>query len=134
MMRASLKSDDVSIQVSGGPPSLGIDDVFVSEGQNAVFTVSLQNALGGTVTVSYATANGTAVAPGDYASRSGSLSFSGSTTTRTISVPVATDGIVEGTESFVVNLTNPSGASLAKGQGTAIVLDIDVPPPPWPSG
>jgi hypothetical protein len=127
---ALQKSDDVSILVTGGPPSLTIDDVFVNEGQNAVFTVSLQNALGGTVTVSYATANGTALAPGDYASRSGSLSFSGTTTTRAISVPVATDGVVEGTEAFVVNLTNASGASLAKAQGTAIVLDLDVPPPP----
>ena len=92
--------------------------------------MSLLAAQGGTVTVNYATANGSAVAPGDYSARSGTLSFSGTTTTRTISVPVLADGIVEGTESFVVNLTSPSGASLSKAQGAAVVLDGDVASPP----
>jgi uncharacterized repeat protein (TIGR02543 family) len=119
--------DDVSIDVVGGQPSLTIDDVFVSEGQNAVFTVSVLAAQGGSVTINYATANGSAVAPGDYSARSGTLSFSGSTTTRTISVPVVADGVAEGTESFFVNLTSPSGASLSKAQGVAVVLDVTPP-------
>ena len=53
-----------------GGPSLTIGDVTVTEGDtgttNAVFTVSLSAASGQTVTVTYATANGTAVAPADY--------------------------------------------------------------------
>jgi hypothetical protein len=37
---------------------------------------------------------------------------------------------IEGTESFLVNLTNPSGAPLAKAQGVAVVLDPDATLPP----
>lgn len=120
-----VSSDDLSIEVLGGGPSLTVDDVFVGEGQNAVFTVRLLSADGGSVGVAYATANGSAVSGSDYSARSGTLSFSGTTTSRTISVPVLLDGIAEGTESFVVNLSSPSGASLSKAQGLAVVLDAD---------
>ncbi len=119
-------TEDVSIDVVG----LVIDDVFVSESESAVFTVSLLAAQGDPVTVGYTTSNGTAVAPGDYSARSGTLSFSGTTTTRTIQVPVLADVSIEGTESFLVNLTNSSGAPLAKAQGVAIVLDPDATLPP----
>ena len=57
-------------------PSLVIDDVTVTEGDtgttNANFTVSLSSPSGQTVTAGFATANGTAVAPGDYTARTGS--------------------------------------------------------------
>jgi hypothetical protein len=119
-------TEDVSIDVVG----LAIDDVFVSENESAIFTVSLLAAQGDPVTVGYAPSDGSARAPGDYAARSGTLSFSGTTTTRTISVPVFADVTIEGTESFLVNLTNPSGAPLAKAQGMAVVLDPDATLPP----
>jgi hypothetical protein len=119
-------SRDVSIDVVG----LVVDDVFVSEEEDGVFTVNLRAAQGDPVTVSYATSDGTARAPEDYSPRSGTLSFSGATTTRTISVPVLADVTIEGTESFLVNLTSPSGAPLAKAQGVAVVLDPDATLPP----
>jgi hypothetical protein len=122
-------SDDVSVEVIGNDPLLSVDDVFVTEGQDALFTVRLL-AADGPASVSYATADGSAVAPGDYSPRSGTLSFSTTITTRTVSVPVLVDGLVEGTESFLVSLTNPSGALLGKAEGLAVVLDVDVPPPP----
>ncbi len=53
-----------------GAPALSISDVSVTEGNsgtvNAAFTVSLSPASGQTVTVNYATANGTATAGSDY--------------------------------------------------------------------
>ena len=53
------------------PPAISIGDVTVAEGNsgtaNAIFTVTLSAASGRTVTVDYATANGTAIAPADYA-------------------------------------------------------------------
>ena len=52
------------------PPTLSINDVSVTEGNsgtvNAVFTVTLSSASSQTVTVTYATANGTATAGSDY--------------------------------------------------------------------
>jgi uncharacterized repeat protein (TIGR02543 family) len=113
-----------------GPPSLSIDDLFVTEGQNAVFTVTLSGGTGSSVSVGYATQDGSARAGEDYVAKSGSLSFSGTTTARQISVGGLQDAAVEPGEFFFVNLTNPSGAALAKPQGAAVVLDDDSPPPP----
>ena len=61
------------------PAQLSINDVTVTEGNsgttNATFTVTLDGAATGTVTVDYATANGTATAPSDYTATSGTLTF-----------------------------------------------------------
>jgi hypothetical protein len=122
-------SDDVPVQVGSSGPLLSIDDLFVTEGDSAVFSVTLAAGTGGSVSVGWATAAGSATSPGDYTTSSGTLSFSGATTSRTLSVPVTEDAVVEGSETFFVNLVNPSGASLAKAQGAAIVLDDDVPAP-----
>ena len=58
-------------------PTLSINDVTVTEGNagttTPTFTVSCQRASGQTVTVDYATANGTATAPADYRPTSGTL-------------------------------------------------------------
>jgi hypothetical protein len=117
------------VQVGSSGPVLSIDDVFVSEGDAAVFGVTLSGATGGSVSVGWSTASGSATAPGDYTTSSGTLSFSGSTTSRTLSVPTTEDTDVESSETFFVNLGSPSGASLAKGQGAAVVLDDDVASP-----
>src|SRR5262245_420766 len=114
----------------GSQPSLSIDDLFVNEGQSAIFTVSLANATGGTVSVNYATQDQSARAGEDYQAKSGSLSFSGTTTTRPVTITGLQDTVVEPGESFVVNLTNPVGAGLAKPQGAAVILDDDSAPPP----
>ncbi len=113
-----------------GPPSLSIDDLFATEGQNAVFNVTLSGSTGSAVSVSYATQDGSARAGEDYTAKSGSLSFSGTTTQRQISVTGLQDAVVEPGESFFVNLTNPAGAAIAKPQGAAVILDDDSPPPP----
>jgi hypothetical protein len=126
---ALATSDDVPVQVGSSGPVLSIDDVFVSEGDAAVFSVTLSGGTGGSVSVGWSTASGSATAPGDYTTSSGTLSFSGSTTSRTLSVPTTEDTDVESSETFFVNLGNPSGASLAKGQGAAVVLDDDVASP-----
>jgi hypothetical protein len=116
-------------------PTLSIDDLFVTEGQAAVFTVSLSGATGAAASVGYATQNGTALAGSDYTSKSGTLSFSGSTTQRQVQISTTQDSTVENGESFFVNLTNPSGATVAKPQGAAVILDDDSePPPPPPPG
>ena len=74
---------------------------------NAAFTVSLSAASGQTVTVNYATANGTAVAPGDYTAASGTLTFTPGVTTQTLTVPVNGDTLNEPNETFFVNLSGP---------------------------
>jgi hypothetical protein len=116
----------------GSPPTptFSIDDLFVTEGQTAVFAVTLSDATGAAASVSYATQNGTATSGSDYVSKSGSLSFSGTTTQRQIQVTTSQDPNVEAGESFFVNLSNASGAAITKAQGAAVILDDDSPPPP----
>ena len=114
------------------PPSLAITDSTVTEGNggtvNAVFAVSLSAASGRTVTVAYATANATAIAPGDYASRSGTLTFAAGTTTQTISVPIVGDTMDEPDETFVVNLSGATNATISDSQATGTITDNDPTP------
>ncbi|HKQ73370.1 MAG TPA: SBBP repeat-containing protein [Blastocatellia bacterium] len=115
-------------------PALSISDVTAPEGNagvtNVVFTVSISTVPSSQVTVNFATADGTAtVADGDYSSVSGILTFPpGDNTPRTISVAVVGDPRTEGNENFFVNLSNPSGATIADGQGIGVILDDDQVP------
>lgn len=112
-------------------PSLSIDDVTVVEGNsgttNAVFTVSLSAASGQTVTVNYATADGTATAPADYTNTSGTLTFTPGQTTRTITVPVIGETVPEANETFFVNLSGATNATISDNQGVGTITNDDVP-------
>ena len=98
---------------SGGTtnPSLTIANATVTEGNsgttNAVFTVTLSAPSANTVTVNYATAPGSAVAPADYTSTSGTLTFNPGETALQIVVPVQGDTVGEANETFSVNLSGP---------------------------
>ena len=119
---ATITDDDAA-------PSLAISDVTVTEGNTgtvtATMTVTLSAASAKTVTVHYATANGTAVQPGDYASKSGDLTFAPGETSKTIDVLVNGDTVDEANETFVVDLTAPTNATVADPQGTATITDDD---------
>ncbi len=112
-------------------PSLSIDDVAVVEGNsgitNAVFTVTLGAPSGQTVSVNYATANGTATQPADYTATSGTLTFTPGQTTRTITVPVVGEIVPEASETFFVNLSGATNATIADNQGTGTITNDDVP-------
>ena len=90
---------------------------------NATFKVTLNAASGQTVTVGYATSNGTATAPSDYTSTSGTLTFTPGTLTQTISVPIINDTIYEGSETFNVILSGPSNATISTGTGVGTIKD-----------
>jgi Calx-beta domain len=109
--------------------TLSINDVSVTEGNsgttNARFTVTLSMPSASAVTVAYATANGTATAGSDYTAKSGTLTFAAGTTSQTIDVPVIGDTTVEPNETFFVNLSNASGATIADGQGQGTIVNDD---------
>ena len=106
-----------------------LSDGNVSEDAgSATFTVKLSLASSRTVTVAWATGDGTATAGDDYTAGSGSLTFSAGTLTRTISVAVTDDAVDEENETFKVTLSNPSQAALAGSGGDtaeATILDND---------
>jgi hypothetical protein len=110
-------------------PALSVNDVTVTEGDSgtvsAVFTVSLSGLTGRTVTVHYATADDTAMAPADYLSASGTLTFTPGQTTRPVSVSVNGDLVQEPNETFFLNLSAPINATLSNTQGLGTILDDD---------
>ena len=112
-------------------PSLSINDATVTEGNagtvNAVFTVTLSAASGQTVTVNYATADGTATQPADYTNTSGTLTFTPGATTQTITVPVIGETVPEANETFFVNLSGAVNATIADNQGVGTITNDDVP-------
>ncbi|MDX1744367.1 MAG: Calx-beta domain-containing protein [Halobacteriales archaeon] len=112
-------------------PTLSIDDVTVSEGDaaslDAVFTVTLSAASERTVTVDYETVDGTATAGSEYTATSGTLTFPAGTMQQTISVPFSDDSVDEPDQTFTVELTNPSNATIGDGSGTGTITDDDAP-------
>jgi uncharacterized repeat protein (TIGR01451 family) len=91
------------------------------------FTISLSEAASSPVSVAYQTADGTAQAGSDYAASSGTVTFAPGETSQTITVSVHGDTNPENDETFVVNLSNPSGATIADGQGIGTIVDDDLP-------
>jgi hypothetical protein len=112
-------------------PTLAIDSVSVPEGNRgttaATFTVTLTPATTETVTVNYATADGTATAGSDYVASAGTLTFAPGERTRTIDVAVNGDTTPEPDETFVVNLSHPNNAVLKTPRGVGTILNDDGP-------
>ena len=112
-------------------PSFSINDATVIEGNagtvNAVFTVTLSAASGQTTTVNYATADGTATQPADYTSTTGTLTFTPGQTTQTITVLVVGETVPEANETFLVNLSGATNASISDNQGIGTITNDDVP-------
>jgi Ca2+-binding RTX toxin-like protein len=125
----TIIDDDVALP----PPTLAIDNVSVNEGNSGAtptvtFTVTRSGDPNTAVSVDYSTADGTAIAPADYAPASGTLNFGAGITTQTFTVTINGDLLVEGNETFLVNLTNPVGATITTAQSIATITDDDTPP------
>jgi aryl-phospho-beta-D-glucosidase BglC (GH1 family) len=110
-------------------PVASINDVTVTEGNSgtkvATFTLTLSQPASQTVTVAYATSNGTATAGSDYQAVSGSVTFAPGVTAQTISVTIFGDTVVEANETFSVLLSNPVNATLSTSKGTGTIVDDD---------
>jgi VCBS repeat-containing protein len=118
-----------SITDNDPTPSLAVGDVTVNESAGTMtFTVTLSAASGQTVTVNYATADGTAVAGSDYTAQSGTLTFAPGVTTQTITVPIINDTIDELAELFFVNLASPTNATISDAQAISTIVDNDNAP------
>ena len=94
---------------------------------SVVITVTRVDGATGSVTVDYATSNGTANAGSDYTSTSGTLTFNQGQTSQTFSIPIVNDNVFEPDETINIALTNPTGgASL----GTPATATLTINPPP----
>jgi hypothetical protein len=115
-------------------PTLSINDVSLTEGnsgpKNFTFTVKLSKASASTVTVNFATANGTALAGSDYLVKSGVLTFAPGQTSKTVVVQVKGDTMVEPNETFFVKLSGATHATIADNSGTGTIQNDDPSQPP----
>ena len=113
-------------------PSMAVGDATVTEGDGGVTTASFEVTLsapsGRTVTVQYATADGTASAGGDYTAASGILYFAPGQRSETVRVNVKGDALFEPDETFFLNLSSPAQADLTDGQAQARVTNDDPAP------
>ncbi len=111
------------------PPALSIADASLAEGDvgtsDLAFTVTLSRASAATVSVDYATRDGSALAGSDYVMGAGRLQFTPGEIRRTIAITVQGDAIDEGNESFIVGLTMPVNASIARADATGTIIDDD---------
>jgi len=97
----------------------------VTEGGALIFTVTKT---GTATSVNYASASGTATSGTDFTATSGTLTFSASTTSQTITVPTTDDGVTESAETVLMNLSAPnSGATITTSQGSGTINDNTTP-------
>jgi uncharacterized repeat protein (TIGR01451 family) len=109
--------------------TLAVNDVTVTEGytgtKTATFTISRSNGAG-TATVVYKTANGTAVAGSDYIGIAGlTATFVPGQTQKAVGVTIKGDTTIEPDERFFLNLSAPTGATIADGSGTGTISNDD---------
>ena len=112
------------------PPSIVIQDaVAVTEGNtvNAEFTVMLEGEHGN-VSVQYATEGNTAADGIDYTTTVGTLSFTSTEFSKTISVPIKGDSLDEIDEQFFVNIFSPFNGVIADSRASGKILDDDPTP------
>ena len=109
------------------PVGIAVADARVEEGADAVlaFAVTLSRAASGTLTVDYATSDGTATAGEDYTATSGTLTFEAGESEKTIEVAVLDDFHDEGEETLTLRLSNPSGGRVTDGEATGTIENRD---------
>ena len=116
-------------------PALSVADASAQESSGSMsFAVSLSAASDVSVSVDYATANGTATSGADYTAASGTLTFAAGETSKTVTVTLLDDAHDEGTETFTLTLSNarPAGkARLADASATGTIKNTDTMPQAW---
>ena len=119
-------SNSPSATISG-PAALSIADATANENSDSGlnFVVSLDRVSTLTVTVDYATSDGTATAGHDYTATSGTLTFNPGDAAKAINVALLDDAIDDGGETMTVTLSNASNARIADATATGTIENSD---------
>ena len=114
----TILNDDVT--------SIAIGDADAYEADGTIeFPVTLSPASTDPVTVSYTTFDGSATQPNDYLAASDTLTIPAETTTATIAVTLSDDTFMEKPESFLVRLSDPTGAEIEAAEAVGVIFDDD---------
>lgn len=113
-------------------PTLSVTGGSVTEGnlgtKNLTFTIRVTGTHG-SVSVKYATTDGTATAGTDYTALSGTATFSSWQSSKAVSVAVRGDRTHEPNETFTFNLSSPVNASITTATATGTITNDDAAPP-----
>ena len=109
------------------PVGISVADARVDENAGAplAFAVTLSRAASGTVTVGYATADGSAQAGSDYTAASGTLTFQAGESSQTVNVTVLDDSHDDSEETLTLTLSNPSSGRLTDAEATGTIVNAD---------
>jgi VCBS repeat-containing protein len=110
-------------------PTITVSDVTVGESAtgsvNAVVNVVLSNDTDDVVTVNYATVAGAALDGVDYIGQSGVLTFAPGVTSLPVTITINPDStMTEALESFYLDITSPTNATIGKGRGTVTITPV----------
>jgi Calx-beta domain/Domain of unknown function (DUF4114) len=114
------------------PLTVSIESGSVIEGstgtRSAVFNVTLNKPSEVDVTVDVSTLDGTAIAGSDYtALNKVTVYFAPGETTQQITVDITADRTLEPDETFTLNLSDPTNATLGNSTATGTIFDDDTP-------
>jgi hypothetical protein len=123
-----IGGSEILNDIAIGPPRLQFvaSDFTVDEdGGIATVTVTRTNGANGSVTIDFATSDGTATAGIDYTTTSGALTFAEGETTKSFTVSIVDDSEEEGSETVNLTLSNPTGGALLGTPGMAVLTIVD---------
>ena len=107
-------------------PNITIASARAVEGDSTLdFAVTLDRAASDSITVDYATFDGTAVQPDDYTAAAGTLTIAAGDTAATIGVTLTDDTFTEDTETFRIRLSAAAGARIATADAVGTITDDD---------
>jgi hypothetical protein len=129
-LNSRLSASTATVTVSNDDiPRISLSGTTVIEGNsgtsNATVTVSLDKPSNKTVTVDYATQDGTATAGSDYTATRGTLIFNPGETSKTITVGVTGDEPIEADETLRLVLSSATNAILANSTATLTIQNDD---------
>lgn len=116
-----------AVELNPGTIQLTAGALVVNEnGGTVTITATRTGGTDGAVSVSYATSDGTAVAPDDFAAAAGTLSWAnGDAAPKSFQVTIVNDLLDEADETFGVTLSNPQGGAVLGDPATASVTILD---------
>lgn len=113
-------------------PAVSISDASVIEGNSTTgatkamkFKVSIPSAVNKAVKVTFSTVDGTALSGSDYLAASGTATIRAGSTVKYVTVRIVKDKVREADETFVVNLSPASNASIADGSAVGTIVNDD---------
>ena len=122
----TIKNDDTE-------PSFAVADASASEGDAITFTVTRSGAMDNAVSVKWNTKAATgagAASASDYTEMTTAtkLDFAKGVGTQTFTVATTEDTLNEASETFLIELTEPVGATIADAEATGTINDDDAAP------